>query len=145
MLCGMWDFPGPGLEPVSPALAGGFLTTMPPGRNLLGQALPNYVWRTKSSLPPVFINKVLLEYNHAHSMATLLQHQSQDRLCGLRGLKYLLSDPLRKSLLSPSLEQEKAGALEPVFVCSTKKLLRTSGPSEGNSGVILAPFSLQCF
>ena len=29
---GMWDLPGPGLEPVSPALAGGFLTTAPPGK-----------------------------------------------------------------------------------------------------------------
>ena len=28
----MWDPPGPGLEPVSPALAGGFLTTAPPGK-----------------------------------------------------------------------------------------------------------------
>ena len=28
----MWDLPGPGLEPVSPALAGGFLTTVPPGK-----------------------------------------------------------------------------------------------------------------
>ena len=28
----MWDLPGPGLEPVSPALAGGFLTTLPPGK-----------------------------------------------------------------------------------------------------------------
>ena len=28
----MWDLSGPGLEPVSPALAGGFLTTMPPGK-----------------------------------------------------------------------------------------------------------------
>ena len=27
----MWDPLGPGLEPVSPALAGGFLTTAPPG------------------------------------------------------------------------------------------------------------------
>ena len=27
-----WDPPGPGLEPVSPALAGGFLTTAPPGK-----------------------------------------------------------------------------------------------------------------
>ena len=26
----MWDIPGPGLELVSPALAGGFLTTSPP-------------------------------------------------------------------------------------------------------------------
>ena len=31
----MWDLPGPGLEPVSPALAGGFLTTAPPGKSLL--------------------------------------------------------------------------------------------------------------
>ena len=26
----MWDLPGPGIEPVSPAPAGGFLTTEPP-------------------------------------------------------------------------------------------------------------------
>ena len=30
----MWDLPRPGLEPVSPALAGGFLTTVPPGKSL---------------------------------------------------------------------------------------------------------------
>ena len=29
----MWDLPEPGLEPVSPALAGGLLTTAPPGRS----------------------------------------------------------------------------------------------------------------
>ena len=29
---GMWDPPRPGLEPVSPALAGGFPTTVPPGK-----------------------------------------------------------------------------------------------------------------
>ena len=28
----MWELPGPGLEPLSPALAGGFLTTAPPGK-----------------------------------------------------------------------------------------------------------------
>ena len=32
LLHGMWDLPGPELEPVSPALAGGFLTTAPPGK-----------------------------------------------------------------------------------------------------------------
>ena len=31
----MWDLPGPGLEPGSPALAGGFLTTTPPGKSEL--------------------------------------------------------------------------------------------------------------
>ena len=30
----MWDLPGPGLEPVSPSLAGGFLTTAPPGKSV---------------------------------------------------------------------------------------------------------------
>ena len=32
LLRGMWDPPRPGLEPVSPPLAGGFLTTAPPGK-----------------------------------------------------------------------------------------------------------------
>ena len=30
----MWSLPGPGIEPMSPALAGGFLTTGPPGKSL---------------------------------------------------------------------------------------------------------------
>ena len=33
LLRGMWDLPRPGLEPVSPALAGGVLTTEPPGKS----------------------------------------------------------------------------------------------------------------
>ena len=33
-LRGMWDLPRPGLEPVSPALAGRFPTTVPPGKPL---------------------------------------------------------------------------------------------------------------
>ena len=31
LLRGMWNLPGPGIEPVSPALAGGFLSAVPPG------------------------------------------------------------------------------------------------------------------
>ena len=34
-LRGMWDLPRPGLEPMSPALAGGFSTTAPPGKPYL--------------------------------------------------------------------------------------------------------------
>ena len=34
LLHGMWDLPRPGLEPVSPALAGGLPTTAPPGKPL---------------------------------------------------------------------------------------------------------------
>ena len=43
-LRGMWDLPRPGLEPVSPALAGRFSTTAPPGK------------------PSIFVFK--LEYSH---------------------------------------------------------------------------------
>ena len=35
LLRGMWDLPGPGLEPLSPALAGRFLNTLPPGKPCL--------------------------------------------------------------------------------------------------------------
>ena len=36
----MWDLPGPGLEPVSLALAGGFLTTAPPGKSQVSSFNP---------------------------------------------------------------------------------------------------------
>ena len=29
----MWDLPGPGIKPMSAALAGGFLTSVPPGKS----------------------------------------------------------------------------------------------------------------
>ena len=35
LLRGTWDLPRPGLEPVTPALAGGFSTTAPPGKPLI--------------------------------------------------------------------------------------------------------------
>ena len=35
LLRGMWDLPRPGLEPVSPVLAGRFSTTAPPGKPLI--------------------------------------------------------------------------------------------------------------
>ena len=44
LLCGMWDLPGPGLEPVSPALAGRFSTTASPGK-------PGTVGLTPLALP----------------------------------------------------------------------------------------------
>ena len=35
LLCGVWDLPGPGLKPVSPASAGGFLTTVTPEKPMM--------------------------------------------------------------------------------------------------------------
>ena len=34
LLHGMWDLPGSGIEPLSPAMAGGFFTTESPGKSL---------------------------------------------------------------------------------------------------------------
>ena len=49
----MWDLPGPGIEPVSPALAGKFLTTAPPGKSpssFLGKPISNLTGLQKSYL-----------------------------------------------------------------------------------------------
>ena len=40
----MWDLSGPSIEPVSPALAGGYLATEPPGKP--GRQTLNY-WTTR--------------------------------------------------------------------------------------------------
>ena len=56
LLRGMWDLPRPGLEPLSPALAGRFSTTVPPGKpehyflNHLGNHINNK-YRHFASLP----------------------------------------------------------------------------------------------
>ena len=50
LLRGTWDLPGPGLEPMSPALAGEFPTTAPPGKPLPALLSPTES-RPSSSLP----------------------------------------------------------------------------------------------
>ena len=48
LLRGMWDLPGPGIEPVTPALGGGFLNTAPPGKPESSHIL--------FTLPPLMLN-----------------------------------------------------------------------------------------
>ena len=55
LLRGMWDLPRPGLEPVSPALAGRFSTTAPPGKPSLLLLLSNLF----------NLDFTVLHYNHA--------------------------------------------------------------------------------
>ena len=56
LLPGMWDLPRPGLEPVSPALAGRFSTTAPPGKpyfSILNHATMDIlirIWNTSESI-----------------------------------------------------------------------------------------------
>ena len=45
----MWNLPGPGIEPMSPTLAGGFLTTTPPGTSsALNSFLLHFFWYDSS-------------------------------------------------------------------------------------------------
>ena len=49
----MWDLPGPGLEPVSPALAGRFSTAAPPGKPwVIGFKLEVATGAIAAALPP---------------------------------------------------------------------------------------------
>ena len=51
----MWDLPGPGLEPVSPALAGGFLTTAPPGKPEKIITIAVKIYHTLSRVPDTVV------------------------------------------------------------------------------------------
>ena len=43
LLCSIWDLPGSGLEPMSPALAVGFFTTEPPAAAAVTSVVSNSV------------------------------------------------------------------------------------------------------
>ena len=64
LLCGTWDLPSPGLEPVSPALAGRFSTTVPPGKPHTVLIIVTFYYILKSgmviSLVLVFFFKIFL-------------------------------------------------------------------------------------
>ena len=67
-LCGMWDLPRPGLEPVSPELAGRFSTTAPPGKPLL-QVLLGECWKGQFLWQfcfPVIIFLISWQTNRCH-------------------------------------------------------------------------------
>ena len=58
LLCGMWDLPRPGLEPVSPALAGRLSTTVPPGKSLCVDFKDFLAWiRSVPSLDIIVLHK----------------------------------------------------------------------------------------
>ena len=75
----MWTLPGPGIKPVSPALADGFLTSGPPGKPITSvvffspQNMCFLQYETWSFLPlPVCVPFSLLEYLCQHSLPVLV-------------------------------------------------------------------------
>ena len=77
----MWDLPGPGLEPVSPALAGGFLTTAPPGK-------PPFIFIKSVMLhvSPLFKNQIKHHQTLRNNLITLALELSRNHIHFLPGL-----------------------------------------------------------
>ena len=69
LLCGMWDLPGPGLELMSPALAGRFLTTAPPGKSLSLLQKHSFAWKVK----PIAAIKFKRRFNHVYCLKLFLE------------------------------------------------------------------------
>ena len=63
-LRGVWDLTGPGLEPVSPALAGGPPTTAPPGK-------PRWIYSYPKCWPIILLTRWLTVITEQQSMDTL--------------------------------------------------------------------------
>ena len=64
----MWDLPRPGLEPVSPALAGRFSTTAPPGK-------PYFIFYTG-------IGGIVVSITAFHFIGTRFKRERRDFLGG---------------------------------------------------------------
>ena len=64
----MWDFPGQGIEPVSPALAGGFLTTAPTGKSPHAINFKMGFWNQFSSRKKI-VKVFLVEAENSFSVA----------------------------------------------------------------------------
>ena len=82
LLWGMWDLPGPGGWPVSPALAGGFLTTGPPGKFSSSFPFAILLLNTKELFLLRIRNYLLVGYcPNCRIRGELVTEHKQDQLC----------------------------------------------------------------
>ena len=91
LLRGMWDLPRPGLEPVSPALAGRFSTTAPPGKP---GSLVSWGSCAVSHQTPPELNKLSWGAYNTYFLQSLSTHPLWDPL----HLAFSLTTPLKLSL-----------------------------------------------
>ena len=88
----MWDLPGHGLEPTSPALAGGFLTTAPPGK---------FPHKDVKAAIIIIINEVMvntLETTEKTNSQQRKRNYKKKNLTGNSELKNTVSEIFKKSL-----------------------------------------------
>ena len=131
----MWGLPGPGIEPMTPALAGGFLTTAPPGKK--GHGILSS--RIYIPVPAIFILDLPLPFSFPlYKMGIVLSPSREcgedvnkntkhvDVCCGWEhALQMLFLIPVRVSPLS----QTPSGAEGYESLCPQGNLARGSPPA----------------
>ena len=131
MPCGMWNLPGLGIEPVSSALAGRFLTTEPPGKSLseLSDALMEspiscvkgegsfinkhslYIQVYLLCIPPSFVTSIPRTHSWAHSASPA------------HGLLQLLGFSTPRSLCRPGAVDSRSDPTLEVFWWSVREVV----------------------
>ena len=110
LLRGMWDLPRPGLEPVSPALAGRFSTTAPPGKpssNVFDSFTCSFKkrWVTFITVPPAgksqILNPVVSRICSAHlwfgSYFRFSSKAEWERVYCIHGIKYFFKPSISRT------------------------------------------------
>ena len=91
LLWGVWDLPGSGLKPVSPALAGGFLTTVPPGKpSVLSFASQIRHHLLQEGFLLNLLYPPLLLYLSSHPLTFLLLSLDEELQEGRDGVSFLI-------------------------------------------------------
>ena len=120
LLCGMWDLPRPGIEPVSPALACGLFTTGPPEREvpslsfipyMICQQNPTDALQNSSRIWPLLITPTAIILGWALSFLTRVIPVTQK----------LLSCSCPWSMSIHSIQRDPGcigqGSLEKQYIC----------------------------
>ena len=130
-LRGMWDLPRPGLEPVSPALAGRFSTTAPPG---------------KPQLPILYIVACICQSQSEEEISGLSPHRSRSSFSwNVRNLTAQVGKQLGwqypaqpETSAHPSSQLHTHSQLSTSFLPSSQYLFLNPAPSP-QPGTLLPP------
>ena len=106
LLWGVWDPPGPGIEPMSPESAGGFFDTEPPGkpRDLCFNLLHAHDGvETEVSVQPFPSPRQFPQCSHYQSLTCLLRISLDTSKCQVQS--HMSEQSLRKGRFHPSIHK----------------------------------------
>ena len=96
----LWDLPGPGAKPMCPWLAGGFLSTTPPGKSCFVSFLCVELC-TLQGLPPSLLVDFLFRKGRGVNGHFRFDIRAQSQLLFKSSLPFLFGSRKRKRIFSP--------------------------------------------